>query len=216
MYPLLKKALGEYYELPHASEKMLIAQLTQQGVDEHLIKQVVSVLYDANRASRYSQGEGDASLVKRASALLTLLGKVLVLMLVWVPLEASEVLDQATSLSGTVPFVVWQLGVLIGWSVLWLAYKRLSSEMRVLLVVVWLFFVGGWALRSRSEYRPRVKIGQNTQLYVGPGTEYPVRAVLGQNDEVVLVKRRDPWYYVKSAQGIGWVQQDSIAKDGIK
>ncbi len=212
VYPLVKKALAEYYEMPHASEKMLIAQLSKQGLSEHFIEQVVGIFYDANRASHFSQGGGDSSLIKRAKDMLTQLSKVLVVLLVCLPLQASEALDSATSLLGGVPFIVWQLSVLIGWWLLWLLYKRLSSETYFLLVFIWCMFVGGWALRSRVEYRPRAWVLQKTEIYVGPGKEYPVRAALEANEELILVKKKGSWYYVNSTYGIGWVQADSVEK----
>ena len=212
IYPLLKKALVDYYQMPDASEKVLIAQLARQGVDGQVLKRFVALLFDANRASSFSQTKGDHTLVDRAKEMLSLLGKVLILVLVWCPLQASDVLDSTTNYLGGVPFIVWQLGVIVGWWMLWLSYKRCSSEMLFSLVAVWGIFFGGWALRSRVTYRPRGRVLRSTAMYVGPGETYPIRAALEVNEELVLVKKKGSWYYVNAKNGIGWVEVDSIEK----
>ena len=211
VYPILKKALADYYEMPQASEKELLAFLRKQELDPGIIEQVSRLLFDANKVSTFSQGEGDASLIARAKAVLSTLSKLLVVLLV-IPLQGSETIDQVTSALGVLPFIVWQLGVLIGWWALWFRYKKLSSEGRFIALFVWLLIVGGWALRARIEYRPRAWVIRKALLRVGPDESYPVRGVLSEQDEVTLVKKRGPWYYVTSSKGIGWVPEELVEK----
>ncbi len=210
LYPLLKKAFAEYYDMPHATEKELLVRVQKTTSDE-LMQEVKSVLYDASKVSTYAhESYQDASLITRAQDLLKRLGTVLVLLIISEPLHATTLTDQAITLGGILPFIVWQIGVIVCWWTVWFGYTRFSAEGRFLVVGSLLLCFAGWVLSARDVYRPRAQVRQQTVLRVGPGTDYPQRAAIDEHDELILVKKRGPWYYVSSRKGIGWVPQELL------
>jgi hypothetical protein len=72
---------------------------------------------------------------------------------------------------------------------------------------VLLFFAGVYH-GGLSHYYPKIRVSAPTILYLGPDENYPIKSNLAVNDEVVLLKKRDTWYYVSSTAGSGWIKSD--------
>jgi hypothetical protein len=215
LYPLLRKALADYYEMPDSDEKALLEKLRKQGIDSALIERLKELLYDLNSVSRYSHQKGEQSLLVRTKEMLSSLKAVLAIILIVMPLHAtmSEVTSDIANFLGGVPFIVWQFGVLAGWWGLWYGYKKLTAEWRFLLIPLWVMIFFAWLIRAWAVYQPQITVTEETPMYVGPADTYPRRALLTPQDKIRLVKKQGKWYYVKSTQGIGWVQEDLVDKN---
>lgn len=210
LYPLIKKTLAEYVEMPHADDRALVEQLRLTHQSSDLSQKLIQLLKDAQGTSAYAPQEGDASLLMQAKHLLKEASKVFMLVAMVSSVSATTSIDAITySLSG-VPFVVWQLGVVCGWWLLWYGWYKIAKEWWFVVLVCWVSIVAGWALRSRVTYRPHGVVTQETVLRVGPGERYPARALLDPAHEITLVKKQGAWYYISSLQGIGWVREDRV------
>ncbi len=219
VHEVVKQALSLYLGLDEPSDDDIDTALKAQSYSQEIRDDVAHYLHEALQYSPYVDHpkrtvtkEQTARLFSSGYALLKKVSKALVIAcVIQLPLQASVIAQIAQPL-GIFPFIVWQLGVLVGWWIIWFLFEKMSSEMRYLTVLCWLCFIIGWALRAPYEYRPRAQVLKQTQLYVGPSENYPSRGVLETSDELRLVKKEGAWYYVSSSKGIGWVPADHLVK----
>ncbi len=222
VHEVMKQALATCFDLDDPTDANIDNAMRMHSYDDPLRVEVAQFLQDAVRVSPYAEKpslQTSKDLFKDGNELLNKVRffvKAFIVACVMVqPLQAFSVISLTSHLAetlGVIPFVVWQVGVLIGWWVLWWVVPKISSELRYALVLLWLCFLCGWALRLPKELYPAVRVTKQVHLYVGPSENYPTRAVLEPDDELVLVKIDGAWYYISSLKGKGWVPAAFIEK----
>lgn len=117
---------------------------------------------------------------------------------------------QSARLSHLVPFIILQLLFCILLGALFLMRRGKALIFIFLLgngILIW----GGYRERSSSWKVVRAK----TDLYLGPGSGYPVRRSLVPGDEVRIVsssEKNGPTWILVDAYGVkGWLQHDVIS-----
>ena len=222
VYDVVKLSLARFLSLENPSDEDIITALQARGCSEKAISDVAQLLQDALEVSPYAQRSApkkDHGLFTRAVTVLTLMSNhakalfiACIIMTTIKGGDAASLLVQAQLSLSIIPFIVWQVGVLVGWWFLWLARSRFSSELRSAALILWFGFLIGWALRLPKELYPSVYVTEEVELYMGPSETYPSRAVLEPHDDLALVKKEGAWYYVSSTKGKGWVPATFIDK----
>ena len=112
----------------------------------------------------------------------------------------------------TIPFIIYQFAVLISWTLFCFVGLKARSSLRLSLLLLFLLFFVGWAIRSYQHYWPHGTVVNETNLYIGPDVSYPKRGRLHVQEHVVIEKKkRRTYYYLSSSQGKGWVQVADVA-----
>ncbi len=222
VYDSIKQSLATFLRLEDPRDEDIIIALKVQGYSEKTTSEVAQLLQDALQVSSYAAkgaSQKDRALFSRALNVLAMMSNrakalliACILMTTLKGVDAASLIAQAQLSLGVIPFVVWQMGVLIGWWFLWFAISRISSELRSAVLILWFGFLIGWALRLPKELYPLAFVTQEVELYMGPSETYPSRAVLEPFDELALVKKEGAWYYVSSTKGKGWVPATFIDK----
>jgi hypothetical protein len=164
VYDIVSQALRQYLGVLDTTEEALGKSL-EEHAHSQMRHEVQQYLQDALRWSKFAEhkhrgsSEDLAALYARGRALLNSISKIaicLICMMYPMPLWAS-MLDTIAEPLGTVPFIVWQLAVLISWWILWFYWHKLSSEIRYMSMFFFICFVSGLALRA--PYESPIKAG---------------------------------------------------------
>ena len=222
VHQVVKQALARYLDLDDPSDEDIDAALRRHSYDANTCAHVAQFLQEALDVSPYADkpsSKNSKDLFKQAREVLaqvSLRARALLIACLSIgSLQAVTITEVASHIAGSlgvIPFIVWQMGVLIGWWLLWWVAPKISPELRYSIGLIWLFFLLGWALRVPLELYPSVHVTKQVHLYVGPSETYPARAVLEPDDELALVKIDGAWYYVSSLKGKGWVPAAFIDK----
>lgn len=216
VYHTVKVGLQQYLELEDPQDEEIVGALRNRGYSEDLCQEVAEFLNLAAAQSSYAQQplkyEEAHNLYNRAHQVLQGVRAVVFVLCFMAPALYAQLPIGAHEIPEIVPFVVLQLGVLIGWWVLWWGFSRFSSGTRYLILALWILFFIGWAMKVPQMLYVRARVSKEVPLLVGPSENYPSRGMLETHDEVVLVKKEGAWYYISSHKGKGWVSAASIER----
>jgi hypothetical protein len=222
VYEVVRQSLAQFFSLHEVDDEEIMRTMRNRGYDQKLCTDTKDLLEDSLKMTSYapSSSRQKQDLWRRTYDILKRIGShkgILMVVCMWmVPVEATTfelVIRDVSQIVAYIPFVVWQVGVLIGWWLLWLFLPRRSSEIAYVIMGVWLLCLVGWAFRLPHELYPPIRVSQETPLYVGPADTYPSRAQVVPHDELALVKSEGAWYYVSSRKGKGWVPAAHVKVD---
>ena len=212
LYDTLKRAMIEYCDLPPESSEEAIAQaLQQQGYDDKTWQALVHEVVHYTEYTQGGQRPVRPHIYKDITVWLKQLAQkkavLLLSLMVMQTLSAHPSIDQIVYYTSTIPFIVWQVFVLISWWAVWFSpTRKLGLSFVCILLFCW------WSLHAYRHYYPRlVVISDPGILYVGPDTSYPMRGKLPHQSVVVLAKKAGTWYYVSSPEGSGWIDSAQVA-----
>jgi len=210
VYAVLRAIL----EIDSTTLDEICLKLKQKGYSAETIQEVEEFFNEAAEYSSFTQKKKHYSphdLIAKGRKVLERCNPVAQALLfagtVMFPLQGFS----GTGMSELIPFFVWQLGIIFCWAYLWICYNY-SSRLRIATFILLIGFLTGWIIHFNQQYRPRVRILQDTPLRVGPSESFPLRVGLEKHDEVVLVQKKGPWYYVTSLKGIGWITDEHLPK----
>ena len=108
--------------------------------------------------------------------------------------------------------LVWQLGFLIVWMLLFslIGFKRrfIFFSINGLCVVMLATLLG---LKYSDTHKQYGIMNTETSVYIGPGEHFSVQSKLQKMQEVIVTKKVDTWHNVSHAGGRGWIPANKIS-----
>ena len=111
-----------------------------------------------------------------------------------------------------IPFVLLQSAVLFLWWTLWFFWNRMTTVLKLLVFALFLGACIGWGIKAYRYYWPQgLIISEQAALYLGPEKNFPKRALMQHGEHLLVVEKKDGWYYVSTSHGHGWVEAADVA-----